>query len=417
MDASRQSPTSASSDDPPPKHQRSSLDYENLNEVAAAETNTNRHLEDLQSRDPHHYPPNVAQASSQHTVTAAITKFYTLSHLVFFALLGTLARVGLTALTNYTGAPVFPTVWANVGGSLIMGFLTEDRKLFLNEWGRPVYDDAIRGGVAGDELVKAKKAHLAAKKTIPLYVGMATGFCGSFTSFSTFIRDVFLALSNDLTVPGTHGPTEPRNGGYSFMALLAVLITDVTLSLGAYTIGTHLAGLTEGFLPSIPFFVSRKIIDRAAVVLGWGCWLGSVFLAIFPPWNDWRGKIVFSLVFAPIGCLARFYLAMYLNAKKPSFPLGTFAANILGTMILAGAWDVAHATKGFISCQVMQGLEDGLCGCLTTVSTWVAELHSLKKLHSYIYGTASVLVALASMVIIMGSLRWTEGLDHLYCTI
>lgn len=425
MDAStatRDAP--ASNNDGIPNEQSPSNDiaampdsYQKPGDATESENLLRNHLEDLQHRDPHHYPPNIMEASSQHTVSTLATKIYTLSYLVLFSIFGTLARVGLTALTSYHGAPVFSTVWANVGGSFIMGFLTEDRMLFRHEWGRAVYDEAIRSKKDGEDLSAAKKAHLATKKTIPLYIGLATGFCGSFTSFSTFLRDAFLAASNDLPVPGS-GFAIHRNGGYSFMALLGVLVTDITLSLGAYTMGTHLAAATEGLTPSLPFRFTRKVLDRLAVVLGWGCWLGAIFLCIFPPHKHWRGQITFALVFAPIGCLGRFYLAMYLNAKRPSFPLGTFAANIIGTTILAIGWDVAHIPAGgVITCQVMQGLEDGLCGCLTTVSTWVAELHTLRRRHSYIYGAVSVITGFALMIIIMGSLRWSHGFHPPHCKI
>src|SRR5436305_11274869 len=64
------------------------------------------------------------------------TQLYTVSYLVLFSMLGTLARLGVQALTFYRGAPVVTSVlWANFGGSLIMGFLSEDRQLFKEEWG------------------------------------------------------------------------------------------------------------------------------------------------------------------------------------------------------------------------------------------------------------------------------------------
>lgn len=427
---SKNTPTNKASDDGSYDAPES---WRNLNEAAAAnsenvaaqETGRQTNLEDLQRIDPHHYPPNVNEASSQHTISALATQIYTLSYLIFFSLLGVLARLGLTVLTTYHGAPVFPTVWANVGGSVIMGFLAEDRMLFQHEWGRGVYNEAIaqsqraatETGPAVD-LAAAKKAHLATKKTMPLYIGLATGFCGSFTSFSTFIRDAFLALSNDLTVPGSSGFTQSRNGGESFMALLAVIMTDVTLSLSAFHVGIHLAAAMEGITPSISFKLTRKVIDPAVVFLGWGCWIGAIIIAIVPPHDAWRGKTLFSLVFAPLGCLGRFYLAMYLNSRIPRFPLGTFAANIIGSVILGIAWNVAHIPAGgILTCQLMQGLEDGLCGCLTTVSTWVAELSTLKRRNAYIYGTTSVAVGLAAMIIIMGSLRWSEGFHPLVCQI
>ncbi|PHH63521.1 hypothetical protein CDD81_5802 [Ophiocordyceps australis] len=362
-------------------------------------------------------------ASQLRRVSARATQLYTISHLVFFSLLGTLARLGLTALTRYPNAPViFSTVWANFGGSLVMGFLAEDRALFRQEWGTlpvQVGTDANRVGTSQDAAAAeaAKKAHLATKKTIPLYIGLATGFCGSFTSFSSFVRDIFLAMSNDLVAPGPgQSVAVGRNGGYSFMAMLAVIIATLALSLGGLVIGAHVAIAWAPMMPVIPYKFSRRLADPLVVLVAWGCWLGAVLLSIFPPHDFWRGRATFALVFAPPGCLLRFYLSLLLNAKAKAFPLGTFTANILGTALLAMAWDLAHGQVGGVGgCQVLQGIQDGFCGCLTTVSTWVAELNGLQRRSAHVYGVASVAVAFALTVIIMGGMRWTRGFDSLLC--
>ncbi|KOS20763.1 UPF0695 membrane protein [Escovopsis weberi] len=363
-------------------------------------------------------------------VSRLTTETYTVSYLILFAIFGTLARVGLAALTSYTGNPVvFSSVWPNFAGCVIMGFLTEDRMLFRDEWGTPTYDQLIalakleHDGSSRStqpqsravDLVAAKNAHLATKKTIPLYIGLTTGFCGSFTSFSAFIRDVFLAVSNSMVFPGYDIPVE-RNGGDSFMALVAVILTTTSLSIAGFFIGSHIAMAVERFTPSIPFPVTRKFLDPLSVVLGWGCWLGAVLMAVLPPANRWRGEILFSLVFGPLGCLLRFYLSVHLNGKIPAFPLGTFTANVFGTAVLGMAFDIAHVPiGGRTGCQVLQGIEDGFCGCLTTISTAVLELVTLKRQHAYIYGLTGVVVATAIMIAIMGGLRWTEGFHGLEC--
>jgi len=365
------------------------------------------------------------EGSVQHKISKLATELYVVSYLVLFSLLGTLARLGLQAITSYPGAPVvFSELWANFGGSLIMGFLSEDRMLFRDEWGTPTFQQRIEkskqdeenGADSDIDLQAAKKAHAATKKTIPLYIGLATGFCGSFTSFSSFIRDSFLAMSNGLTSTG------PRNGGYSFMALLAVVITTVTLCISGLFIGAHIAIASEPYIPSLPFKFGRKILDRVAVFLAWGCWLGAIFLAIFPPDRHnnppelWRGRAVFSLVFAPLGCLGRFYASLYLNGKIASFPLGTFVVNIFGTAILGMSYDLQRVPLGVVvGCQVLQGVEDGFCGCLTTVSTWVVELTSLRRRNAYKYGAASVVVALCFLIVIIGSMQWTRGFSELQC--
>lgn len=372
----------------------------------------------------HHIPGATDQGG--YRVSRFWTEVYTISYLILFSFLGTLARLGLQVLTDYPGAPVFPSVWFNFGGSLVLGFLTEDRILFLHEWGTPTYDMEVRQARKQDEesagsdtraidLPAAKKAHLATKKSIPLYIGLSTGFCGSFTSFSSFIRDVFLALSNDLPQPGAE-TTVPRNGGYSFMALLAVIIITVTASLSGLFVGAHLAIIFEPITPTLTFRFTRGFIDRLAVLLGWGCWVGAILLTALPPHDYWRGDATFAMVFAPLGTLVRFYVSLWLNGRKPSFPLGTFAVNVFGTAVLGMAWDLQRVPLGgVVGCQVLQGVEDGFCGCLTTVSTWVSELAALRRRHAWLYGVASVLVSFGVMVIIMGGLRWTQGFSGLQC--
>jgi CrcB protein len=89
----------------------------------------------------------------------------------------------------------------------------------------------------------------------------------------------------------------------------------------------------------------------------------------------------------------------------------------LGTVIIGMSYDLQHVPLGgVVGCQVLQGIEDGFCGCLTTVSTWVSELSSLRRRNAYRYGAASVIVALCFLIVIMGSMLWTRGFSALQCT-
>ena len=362
------------------------------------------------------------------------TDLYTVSYLIFFSILGTLARLGVGAITRYPQAPFTSVVlWANVGGSLFMGFLAEDRRLFRQEWGTESKEWSFHPSkeTSKDEEVrqKAKVNHGKVKKTIPLFIGLATGFCGSFTSFSSFMRDAFLALTNDLSPPSPNQPFDTttslhRNGGYSFEAVLATIIIEVACSISALHFGAHLGLLTDPYMPTFGLSFTRKVIDPLMVFLAFGSWLGVVFLSIFPPENVWRGRATFSLVFAPPGCLLRFYASKYLNGRLPSFPLGTFFVNIFGTGVLGMCYDLQHSRSigalprgNEISCQVLEGVVEGFCGCATTVSTWVAELTSLRRRHAYFYGVTSMGVGLGLLVVIMGSMGWSIRFGKLVCAV
>lgn len=361
------------------------------------------------------------------------TELYIVSYLIFFAIWGTLARLGLQALTFYPGAPVvFSELWANVAGTFIMGFLAEDRQLFHSEWGiedAKLPEPATRPSTT--ERAHEKSRHGKVKKTIPLYIGLATGFCGSFTSFSSFMRDVFLSLSNDLRAPLYHPTsspisTVPRHNGYSVLAILSTIVITLSTCFCALKAGSHLSLLLDRFTPTLPFRLIRRFIDPLFVVLAWGTWIGAAFMTIFPPAGHeaWRSQVLFALVFAPFGCLARYYVSLYLNPILPSFPLGTFAVNIFGTAVLAMSYDLQRvplAWSGIVGgnvlgCGVLQGIQDGFCGCLTTVSTWIAEIDGIKRVgRKYVYALASVGTGVGVCVVILGSVRWTVGWGEIVC--
>lgn len=348
--------------------------------------------------------------------------------------MGTLARLGTQWIAFYPGGPVtFPVLWANMTGSFVMGFLSEDQRLFGHRFQDTDIDS--KRDDDGIDPPPVDKAELATyKKTVPLYVGLATGFCGSFTSFSSFMRDVFLALSNNLPAPIYHpypsstDLTQPtttlgRNGGYSFEALLAVTLCTIALSLGGLVVGAHVAFSLKRWTPTIPASFLRNALNPLMVVLGWGCWLGAVLLAIFPLEHKWRGEVLFALVFAPLGTLIRYYASAKLNGLVIAFPLGTFAVNMFGTAVEGMCYDIQHVGVGVmgqtgggrVGCQVLQGVMDGFCGCLTTVSTWAAEIKVLKRKHAYAYASASILGGLCLMIIIMGSVLWSVGFSEPIC--
>jgi CrcB protein len=111
------------------------------------------------------------------------------------------------------------------------------------------------------------------------------------------------------------------------------------------------------------------------------------------------------------GALFRWQLSRY-NPVIPSFPLGTFTANIIATVILG----ICYLLQGRIrtplttlDCAVIIGVVEGFCGCLSTISTFAVELDTLRRRHAYTYATVSVVSGVLILVLIVGISAWTEG--------
>jgi len=308
--------------------------------------------------------------------------------LIIFSVLGTLARLGLTALTTYPGSPAGGILWANFAGCVVMGFLSEDRRLFANHTRPP------------DVYEKGQPRPAGSKTTLPLYIGLTTGFCGSFTSFSSFLLVSFNDLAN--ISPAYDGrPTK----GYNFLDFAAYVVATLCLSYGGLQFGAHVAIFLHPVIPALPYRLHRTL-DWLAVPGSIGVWAGAILMAVFIP--KWRGIALFACVFAPLGSFGRFWASRLLNPIVKSFPLGTFSVNMVGTAVLAGLTLGRHEVAVTVGCEVLRGLADGFCGCLTTVSTFMVELRGLKSKHAYIYGGTSVVSGMCLMIVILGSYIWTH---------
>ena len=62
-----------------------------------------------------------------------------------------------------------------------------------------------------------------------------------------------------------------------------------------------------------------------------------------------------------------------------------------------------------ISCAILNGIENGFCGCLSTISTFAVELDTLIRKHAYVYATVSIGVSLVLLISVVGIPAWTVG--------
>ncbi len=303
-----------------------------------------------------------------------------LDHLIYFCALsvasyaGVLTRIYLANLQHWNGIPLFTSFYAEFVGTAIMGFIISHKKILQN--------------------------HKA------VYQAIATGLCGSITTFSSWNSEAVEVLLQ-------FGRAPPDNAE-RIIGWVTVLIIGIGMPIAALLFGKHIAHLSlwsdcrlredEEFLQPRKRY---RIAVKVTIVLLWVC---STCLVIYLPYRYQKYDLMFSFVFCFVGTYIRWHLSP-LNSLIRNFKLGTFIANILGAWILGSAVVVSshfESELGQVEAAVVKGIGTGFCGCLTTVSTFTVELTTLPLAGSYVYGILSLALAQLGLVAIRGTYIWTR---------
>jgi len=97
-----------------------------------------------------------------------------------------------------------------------------------------------------------------------------------------------------------------------------------------------------------------------------------------------------------LGSVLRYIIGRYLNQTGSGFPLGTFTANILGSLLIGIIIGLAAKNNTLSQNQTLL-LATGFCGGFTTFSTFAYENHVLFKSGDFtsfaLYTFASFIVA------------------------
>ncbi|KAJ3325103.1 hypothetical protein HDV06_004859 [Boothiomyces sp. JEL0866] len=264
-----------------------------------------------------------------------------LSHLVVFSAIGVVVRYYALTLTGY----ILPAIlFPQVIGCFILGFVNSHKWILKHHY---------------------------------LKLGLGTGLCGSITTFSSFIVNDYRVFQSDIL------------NGFILIGLM------VSCSVAAYKFGKHIGNMELFHYPHV-----IVLIDSSPI------WLIFAILTLIGVaiWCAFQSNLSFGLavLFGPFGTILRYFLSKF-NQPTGFIPFGTFIANISATILLC--FLNISETNGFGGkwCAIAYGLEVGFCGCLSTISTFIAELCKLETPFSYRYGIISIATGLLSALLILGS--------------
>ncbi|KAK7353156.1 hypothetical protein VNO80_18596 [Phaseolus coccineus] len=157
------------------------------------------------------------------------------------------------------------------------------------------------------------------------------------------------------------------------------------------------------------------------VILGilWGV-SGALVKAEFKHGGN-AAQLWFACMVGPMGVWIRWFLAR-LNGRglgKEEFfkwiPFGTLIANVSAASIMAALACVKNAVNTRDCDTVVAGIQFGLMGCLSTVSTFAAEFNAMRESshpwRAYAYAIITVCVSFSLGILIYCIPVWTKGFD------
>lgn len=128
----------------------------------------------------------------------------------------------------------------------------------------------------------------------------------------------------------------------------------------------------------------------------------------------WLGCMV-----APLGVWIRWWLARFNGrglGKAGLFkwvPFGTLIANVSAASVMAGLSTLKKAVDSKNCDTIVTGIEFGFLGCLSTVSTFIAEFNAMRESHhpwrAYAYAMLTIFLSFGLGTLIYSVPVWTKG--------
>ncbi|PWA95629.1 hypothetical protein CTI12_AA049250 [Artemisia annua] len=267
---------------------------------------------------------------------------------------------------------------------------------FLMGWFGPVYKGDI------------------SKFSPELAVGLTTGYLGSLTTFSGWNQNML-----ELSVDG--------HWVYSaFGFLLGLFLVAYSFVAGVTTAVSFKQAINKtNFCSKSCFSQENNIRYQSILIVVMITLLGSLWgvsaALLKKDFNsdNSTSHLWFGCIVGPIGVWIRFYLAQ-LNGKGIGrrelmkwLPFGTLIANVAACCIMAAFATIKKSVNGKHFDVVASGIQFGFCGCLSTVSTFIAEYRAMEESEhpwrAYVYALTTIIMSFTLGTLIYSVPVWTKG--------
>lgn len=255
-----------------------------------------------------------------------------------------------------------------------------------------------------------------------LAVAITTGYLGSLTTFSGWNQKMLeLSASGHWVISSL--------GFLIGLALVAVSIAFGIETAKGFRLLLNRQNITK---PENGTFMINFKVDSYRrqltimmiflVILGvlWGV-SGALVKAKFKRGGS-AAELWFACMVGPIGVWIRWFLAR-LNGhglgkdglRFKWIPFGTLIANVSAACAMAALSTIKNAVNTRNCDTVVAGIQFGVMGCLSTVSTFAAEFNAMRKSsdpwRAYAYAAITICVSFSFGILIYCVPYWTKGFD------
>ncbi|KAL1804896.1 hypothetical protein ACET3Z_027964 [Daucus carota] len=265
------------------------------------------------------------------------------------------------------------------------------------------------------------KANIS-KVSDQLAIGLTTGYLGSLTTFSGWNQKML-----DLSVEGQWVFVVLGYFIGLFLVAYSIIFGIETAKgfkwmlkrLASRSKGGNLSSKSNSIVDNYKIHVAALVILILILALLW-CLSGVFEKREFSSGNS-AAQLWLACMVGPFGVWIRWFLArlngrgLGKNGSLKWVPFGTLIANVSAACIMAVLAVLKKVVKTQNFDTVASGLQFGLMGCLSTVSTFIAELHAMRQSdqpwRAYAYAVTTICISFSMGTLIYSVPVWIKGYD------